>query len=152
MIFLAPFFWGVPWLPTSLARSSRLIGSVGKGGSCAGLLCGSLATRLRIPPVVPVWLQGWSSCSVQSTGALVRFPTAAQQLGCHLGQVLLVPESSFQISQCFVEKTCRHYFPTDLDDSHLSPAWCLKMEYFFMQEFVKMIRCEDVKMWTYEDV
>jgi hypothetical protein len=49
--FPGPLFLGVPWLPTSLARSSRLIGSVGKGGSCAGLLCGSLATRLRIPPV-----------------------------------------------------------------------------------------------------
>ena len=76
-----PFFLGVPWLPTSLARSSRLIGSVGKGGSCAGLLCGSLATRLRIPPVVPVWLQGWSSCSVQSTGALVRFPHCSTAVG-----------------------------------------------------------------------
>ena len=56
--FPGPLFFGGPMASYFFARSSRLIGSVGKGGSCAGLLCGSLATRLRIPPVVPVWLQG----------------------------------------------------------------------------------------------
>ena len=151
MIFLAPFFWGVPWLPTSLARSSRLIGSVGKGGSCAGLLCGSLATRLRIPPVS-------SGGSSVASGVKFLFSTKHGRAGWYAfplqhsswdatwAKFCWSPSPHFKYHSALWEKTCRHYFLTDLDDSHLSPAWCLKMEYFFMQEFVKMIRCEDVKM------
>ena len=77
MIFLDPNSCRLPWL--LLLHVTRLTGLAGKGGSCAGLLCGSLAARVR---------PGHSSVSGRS--------------GCHVSQFLSVPAKK---SQCYVKKT-----------------------------------------------